>query len=178
MDDIEKAFQVLEIYGVPRTRARTVANGIEVLVDRLRNKPCILPILSTPQGVPLINSDGTYARGGAAPSPLPVSVGEQIKKGGTIIESDLQYVIRRLGNFASNADRIDNSVKLDVSTLVEFKRLLERAAKAEASPTQANTARDEIFCLLKVAKSDCKQHNWEKLLLVLDRIGEKLSPVA
>ena len=56
---------------------------------------------------------------------------------------------------------------------------LRAALKSGAQPPQAdNNARAEIFRLLKVAKSDCKQHNWEKLLLVLDRIGEKLSPVA
>ena len=33
--DIERAFQVLEVYGVPRERARTVANGIEVLMQRM-----------------------------------------------------------------------------------------------------------------------------------------------
>jgi len=45
------------------------------------------------------------------------------------METDLQYVIRRLTEFASHADRIDNSVKLDVSTVIELKRLLERAAE-------------------------------------------------
>lgn len=32
--DIERAFQVLETYGVPRARAKTVANGIDVLATR------------------------------------------------------------------------------------------------------------------------------------------------
>lgn len=35
-DEIERGFQVLEIYGVPRLRARSVPNGIEVLVTRYR----------------------------------------------------------------------------------------------------------------------------------------------
>jgi hypothetical protein len=35
MSDLDKAFQVLEMYGVPKSRARTVANGIQVLMDRL-----------------------------------------------------------------------------------------------------------------------------------------------
>lgn len=33
--DIEKSFQVLELHGIPRNRAKTVHNGIHVLVNRL-----------------------------------------------------------------------------------------------------------------------------------------------
>ena len=35
---IEKAFAVLEMHGVPRSRAHSVANGIEVLVNRLQKE--------------------------------------------------------------------------------------------------------------------------------------------
>jgi hypothetical protein len=35
-DEIERAYQVLSIYGVPRERARSVPNGIEVLATRMR----------------------------------------------------------------------------------------------------------------------------------------------
>jgi len=33
--EIDRAFQMLEVYGVPRERAKTVANGIQVLVTRI-----------------------------------------------------------------------------------------------------------------------------------------------
>lgn len=35
MSDIDKSFQILGLYGVPRERAKTVHNGIEVLITRL-----------------------------------------------------------------------------------------------------------------------------------------------
>ena len=35
-NQLEQAFSMLEVYGVPRERARYVANGIEVLVTRFR----------------------------------------------------------------------------------------------------------------------------------------------
>lgn len=34
-DECERAFKILEAYGVPRERARTVGNGIQVLVTRM-----------------------------------------------------------------------------------------------------------------------------------------------
>jgi len=40
---LEKAFQVLESLGVPRERAKTVANGIDVYASRMSHrhqKPC------------------------------------------------------------------------------------------------------------------------------------------
>lgn len=36
--------------------------------------------------------------------------------------------------------------------------------------------KDEILRLLKVAKSDCRQRNWRKLSLVLNKLTSKLSP--
>lgn len=33
--DIEKAFQILESHGIPREQAKTVSNGIEILITRL-----------------------------------------------------------------------------------------------------------------------------------------------
>jgi hypothetical protein len=37
-DDLDKAFYVLEMYGVPKSRAKTVANGIDVLMTRMRKE--------------------------------------------------------------------------------------------------------------------------------------------
>ena len=36
MDELERAYQMLECFGVPRGRAKTVANGIDVLATRYR----------------------------------------------------------------------------------------------------------------------------------------------
>ena len=36
MDEVERAYQMLECFGVPRGRAKTVANGIDVLATRYR----------------------------------------------------------------------------------------------------------------------------------------------
>lgn len=33
-DEVERAFKMLSVHGVPRERARTVANGIDVLSTR------------------------------------------------------------------------------------------------------------------------------------------------
>jgi hypothetical protein len=41
----------------------------------------------------------------------------------------------------------------------------------EKKITSINNARDEILRLLKVARSDYKQHNWKKLFLVFKRIA-------
>lgn len=38
VDEIERAFQMLEINGVPRSIAKTIANGIEVLVQRMNKE--------------------------------------------------------------------------------------------------------------------------------------------
>jgi hypothetical protein len=37
-NDIERAYQVLEFYGVPRERAHSVHNGIEVLITRVKRQ--------------------------------------------------------------------------------------------------------------------------------------------
>lgn len=37
-NDIERSFQVLELLGVPRTRARSVSNGIMVLDSRTQKE--------------------------------------------------------------------------------------------------------------------------------------------
>jgi hypothetical protein len=34
--EVERAYQMLSMYGIPRERARSVANGIEVLATRIR----------------------------------------------------------------------------------------------------------------------------------------------
>jgi hypothetical protein len=47
---------------------------------------------------------------------------------------------------------------------------------SEQKELAVSHARDEILRLLEVAKSDCKQHNWKKLLLVLKRISALYNP--
>jgi len=42
MSDIDRMFSVLAAYGVPRERARTVENGIEVLMARTRKESTAL----------------------------------------------------------------------------------------------------------------------------------------
>ncbi len=36
--DLERAFQMLEMAGIPRTRAKTVAGGISVLIARMQRE--------------------------------------------------------------------------------------------------------------------------------------------
>jgi hypothetical protein len=38
VSDLDRAYQTLEIYGVPKNRAKSVSNGIQVLVSRMDNE--------------------------------------------------------------------------------------------------------------------------------------------
>lgn len=61
-----------------------------------------------------------------------------------------------------------------IEAAVEALVLLKKGAKVRQ---KLNSDQEEIFRLLQVARSDCKQHNWKKLLLVLNSIGKRLLPI-
>jgi hypothetical protein len=54
-------------------------------------------------------------------------------------------------------------------------RLLKEERELNAKKILCLNYKQEILRLIEVAKSDCSQHNWEKLDLVLDLIHEKVS---
>lgn len=58
-----------------------------------------------------------------------------------------------------------------IEAAVEASVLQKKGAKVRQ---KLNSDQEEIFRLLQVARSDCKQHNWKKLLLVLNSIGKRL----
>ena len=44
MDEVERAYSTLNLYGVPVERAGSIANGIEVLVTRFRKEISCLKV--------------------------------------------------------------------------------------------------------------------------------------
>ena len=83
---------------------------------------------------------------------------------------ELKEQMEKLDN---NKDAINFIRKVTAGCYVYDKSDLDKAFDMLSSCAKT-TSMKEIFKLLKIAKSDCSQHNWEKLSFVLDKIDVQL----